>query len=397
MNVGVDRQVCPVCSGSDTNEFFCQYKVPTQCGYLAPTREQALNAPVGDITLRHCRTCSHVWNSAFDPDRLGFNSDYDFSQYYSPTYRGYVESVIERLKSRYDLNGKTALDIGCGKGDFMRMLIAAGFSKVTGFDPTYVEGSLSEDDLRQITVHKKFYDQSERALRPDLVTCRSVLQYVPQPRHMLQTIRETLEGQFESILCFEVPNGAEAFRDRMVWYVGYEAGCFFSAASLARLYRECGFQVIEVMSSLEGVQLEIEARPDRAPVKSVEESDDSIAEVARDIEGFAVEYATQVETWSARFSEARLLGKKGVLWGAGMRAVSLLSNVPASTDCIEFVVDVNPLRQNRFLPKTGQRVIAPEELVALRPDLVIASNPHYAREIEEQLRSLGITAEFCTL
>lgn len=397
MSAEVNPTKCPVCEGRDTHEFFCQYDVPTQCGYLASTREQALRAPLGDITLRHCKSCSHVWNSSFDPDRLGFDSNYDFSQYYSPTYRAYVERVIERLKSRYGLEGKTALDIGCGKGDFMKMLVAAGFSKVLGFDPTYIEGLLSKEDLRKITVHKKFYDQSERALRPDLVTCRSVLQYVSRPRLMLRTVRETLEGQFDTILCFEVPNGSEAFRESNVWYVGYEAGCFFSVASLARLFRECGFQVIEVMSALDGIQLEVEAKPDRAPVKSAEESKDRIAEVAHDIASFSADYATAKADWTRRISEACHLGKQVVLWGAGMRAVSLLSNVRVSSECIEFVVDVNPLRQNHFLPKTGQKVIAPEQLLEMNPDWVIATNPHYAREIENQMRALGVSCPFSAL
>jgi hypothetical protein len=36
-------------------------------------------------------------------------------------------------------------------------------------------------------------------------------------------------------------------------------------------------------------------------------------------------------------------------------------------------------------------VVAPEELVAVRPDLVVAMNPIYVDEIREQLAKLGLS------
>lgn len=397
MNAGFDSIECPVCSSSGTRTFFTQHDVPTQCGQLAATREQALRAPLGDITLRYCGSCGHVWNSSFDPDRVGFDPDYDLSQYHSPSYRAYVAGAINRLKTRYGLEGKTALDIACGKGDFMRTLIAAGFARAIGFDPTFIDDNLTEADRERITVYKKFYDPSERALRPDLVTCRSALQYMSRPREFLRSIRETLEGQHETIVCFEVPNGAEPFRDHVVWYVMYEAACFFSAASLSRIFRECGFQVLDVLPALGGSHLEIEVKPSLSPQVGRWEDPERIVEIDGQVEAFAAEYASQVNKWSARFDLYRQQGKRVVLWAAGMRAISLLVNVPLASAWVEFVVDVNPQRQGRYLPKTGQQVVAPEELIGLKPDVVIATNPNYAREISAQMQELGVRCEFETL
>jgi hypothetical protein len=394
MHRDLDSVGCPVCGTSGARAFFCQGNVPTQCGHLALTRQQALEAPVGDITLRHCRACGHVWNSSFDPDKVGFSPDYDLSQYYSPTYRDYVVQAIERLKSRYHLEGKVALDVACGKGDFMRMLITAGFARAIGFDPGFADSNLSETDRERITVYKKYYDASERALRPDLVTCRSALQYVQQPRELLRSIRETLEGQHETVVCFEVPNGAEAFQNRVIWYVMYEAACFFSAASLARIFRECGFEVLDVLPALGGSHLEIEARPSVAPPPSPWEAPDRIAEIQEHVAAFSAEYASQVKHWSTRFDQYCQQGKRVVLWAAGMRAISLLTNVPSASASVQFVVDVNKQRQGRYLPKTGQQVISPEELIQLKPDVVIATNPHYAREISAQMKGLALLCEF---
>jgi SAM-dependent methyltransferase len=383
-----------VCNSSRIHRFFSQQGVPTQAGYLAPTRAQALCCALGDIMLEHCRACGHIWNSAFDPAKLGFDPDYDFSQYHSPLYRDYIGGAIERLKSRYGLAGKTALDIGCGKGDFLRMLLDAGLAQGIGFDPTFVETKFSDEYRARIRVYRKNYGPEDSGLRPDLVTCRSVLQYIATPRALLASLRETLGGQLSTVVYFEVPNGAEAFREKNVWYVMYEAGCFFSSASVARIFRECGFQVLDVLQSLGSSHLEIEAKPSGSPTPAIWEGSEFISEIETQVEDFATEYSAQVDRWSEKFDVYRRQGKRVVLWAAGMRAISFLVNVPLASAGVDSVVDVNPQRQGRYLPKTGQAVIAPQKLPAIRPDVVVATNPNYAREISAQLDALGIRCQF---
>jgi SAM-dependent methyltransferase len=392
-----DTLVCPVCESVQTQSFFSQLGVPTQAGYLAPTRSQSLNCELGDITLEHCRICGHVWNSSFDPNKLGFDPNYDFSQYHSATYRDYVRGSIERLKSRYKLTGKTALDIGCGKGDYLRMLIEAGFANGIGFDPTFVEANFSEEDRRRITVYRKYFGPEDEGLKPDLITCRSALQYIPKPRDVLSCIREALEDRLDTVVYFEVPNGAEAFREKNVWYVMYEAGCFFSPSSLARIFRECGFQVLDILPALGSSQLEIEAKPSLSPRKHPSEDPQLIAEIDQQVNGFAVEYATRVKEWSERFDLYRKQEKKVVLWASGMRAISLLANVPSAASCVEYVVDVNPKRQGRYMPKSGQRVVAPAKLRQIAPEIVIATNPNYVPEILKQIKDLGVACDFQVL
>ncbi len=385
---------CPVCESAQTRGFFSQRDVPTQAGYLAPSRAEALDCRLGDIELQHCRVCGHIWNRSFDPAKVGFDPDYDFSQYHSAVYRDYIAASIQRLESRYGLVGKTALDIACGKGEFLRLLIGAGVAKAIGFDPTFVETNLNDEDREHIMVYRKNYGPLDSALKPDLVTCRSALQYVPNPRRFLSSIREALDGQFGTIVYFEVPSGAEAFRERIVWYVGYEAGCFFSPASLARVFRECGFQVLDILPALGSSQLEIEAKPSSSPSTCQWEAAELVAEIDGQVDEFATEYASQVGEWTDRFDEYRRMGKCVVLWASGMRAISLLANVESAGAAVDYVVDVNPHRQGRYMPKTGQQVVPPGELSRINPDVVIATNPNYATEIAAQIHDLGIRCDF---
>jgi hypothetical protein len=80
------------------------------------------------------------------------------------------------------------------------------------------------------------------------------------------------------------------------------------------------------------------------------------------------------------------------LWGAGAKGVTFLNVVPGGAD-IEPVVDLNPRKQGTFVPGTGQRVVAPGALAGQPLDEVWILNPLYRREIESQLRELGVGAD----
>jgi hypothetical protein len=54
-------------------------------------------------------------------------------------------------------------------------------------------------------------------------------------------------------------------------------------------------------------------------------------------------------------------------------------------DEVEHAVDINPYRVGRFLPGTGQKIVAPAFLREYRPDNVVIMNPVYLREVEQEL------------
>ena len=80
-----------------------------------------------------------------------------------------------------------------------------------------------------------------------------------------------------------------------------------------------------------------------------------------------------------------------MIWGAGSKGVSLV-NTLADSGAIAALVDINPIKQGRFVPVTGHPVLAPEMLTELKPNRVIVLNPQYRDEIAAQLQRLGIQA-----
>ncbi len=60
---------------------------------------------------------------------------------------------------------------------------------------------------------------------------------------------------------------------------------------------------------------------------------------------------------------------------------------------VQAAVDINPYKQDKFIPGTGHPVIAPRALTAQPPDLVVVMNPIYAGEVRKSLAALDLYPE----
>jgi hypothetical protein len=61
------------------------------------------------------------------------------------------------------------------------------------------------------------------------------------------------------------------------------------------------------------------------------------------------------------------------------------------------IVDINPYRHGKFLAGSGKRISSPRALREYRPDVVIAMNPIYCQEIQQELESMGLSPELMAL
>ena len=89
-------------------------------GEMPQEIEEAFEAAKGNVRLAFCRTCSHIFNSAFDADLVEYSHSYENSLHFSPTFQAYARTLANRLIQKYELYHKNVIEIGCGKGDFLK-------------------------------------------------------------------------------------------------------------------------------------------------------------------------------------------------------------------------------------------------------------------------------------
>jgi SAM-dependent methyltransferase len=386
------RNRCRVCEADAPVTFFRQDDVPVQDGLLWPSAEQAAAAPTGDIELVFCMSCGYVGNRAFDPDLLQYHPGYDISLHHSPLYRQFIDGLIDRLVRDHDLRGKAIIEIGSGKGDFLRALCERGGNRGVGFDPT---STAPETETGPVRLRREFYSERFASEDADLLCCRHVLNSIEDLRGFVGMVRRALGPRTRSVVYFEVPDGAVIFRRRVIWNVVYEHCSYFTAPSLGRLFAESGFEVRSVAPCFQDEYLGIEAVPAEGPGSAPSKPRD-VATLAEETAEFGEIYRQKTARWKDWLGELRRAGRRAVLWGSGARAVSFLSALRPGEE-VPYLVDINPKRQGLHMPRTAQPVAAPESLVRDPPDAVLITNPAFEAEIRGQAAGLGLKSPILVL
>lgn len=68
---------CPACGSRRLHAFFEIERVPSTTTLLIPSREEALDQPVGDIRLFLCEDCGFVHNPLFDASLTEYSERYE--------------------------------------------------------------------------------------------------------------------------------------------------------------------------------------------------------------------------------------------------------------------------------------------------------------------------------
>src|SRR5918993_1478702 len=114
--------ICPCCNATGLAPFYDVPGIPVTSNLLAPTRQEALQLPRGDLRLAACPACGFITNTAFDPATQEHSAKYEATQGFSATFNTFAKKLAERWARDYLKPGKTALEIGCLLGEFTTLL-----------------------------------------------------------------------------------------------------------------------------------------------------------------------------------------------------------------------------------------------------------------------------------
>ncbi|MCB0631383.1 MAG: methyltransferase domain-containing protein [Saprospiraceae bacterium] len=380
--------VCPICQASGVRDFFVAENVPAQDGVVYPTKEEALNAPAGTVTLTFCPNCHYIYNRTYDPAKITF-LDYDFNLHYSPTYQKFNKELIASLIEHHGLRNKSILGVACGRGHFLVQLCQTGNNRGLGIDPSYGKADDLQFDPDQISFKKDYYSEKYEDLRVDFITCRHLMDELSDPVGFLKLFKHNLKEKTGGVY-LEVPNTFKTFKDQLIWNIGYAKRTWYTPASIAYQLELAGFTVTKIGKYLDGDYLGVEAVPAELGQGAEESQQETTEEV---LEAFSAAFLNGQKTWNETFDGWKHKKFRVALWGAGMRGINFLSAFPRH-DIISLVLDINPHRQGKFLPTSAFEVKAPEALSGQDIDVLIISNATYKQEIMEHARSLGFTGTF---
>lgn len=383
---------CPSCRTRELEVFHEQQQVPIHSCRLVPSRDEAEAFPTGTLQLAVCRTCGFISNIAFDPTVQDYFVAYEETQAFSPRFREFIHDLAAGWIEKYDLRGKTLLEIGSGKGEFLLLMCELAGSRGIGIDPGFDPGRVAPE-AENVEFVKDYYSDRYSHLKAEAVICRHTLEHIQDVSGLLDLVRVSAVTE-NGVLLFELPDVMRVLNEVAFWDLYYEHVSYFTPGSLARAFRAAGFEVLDLSLDYGDQYILIEARPRvngaaSAPLRLEESVEDVVAAAQR----FSAAFARQLATWQGRLAAARVNRERVVLWGAGSKAVAFLKALGDVDGVIEYAVDINPHKHWTFLAGAGQQVVPPDFLREYRPAVVLAMNPVYTQEIATMLDGLGVEAK----
>jgi C-methyltransferase-like protein len=205
----------------------------------------------------------------------------------------------------------------------------------------------------------------------------------------MRLVRQTIGDRRHVNVFFELPDMERVLEHGVFWDIYYEHCTYFTRGSLARLFRDTGFDVMELYKAYGGQYLMLESRPASGPTRPRLKQENDLETVSQLVEGFAARVEERLGELGDIVNRARQAGQTIAIWGSGSKCVSLISSLRLGPE-LTAVVDINPHKHGKFLAGSGLEIVGPEALKGLRPDVVLLMNSIYTEEVRNELNSHGL-------
>ena len=315
------------------------------------------------LDVGRCEACGFVQLSdTLDP---AFYDDYVMTVSHAATMQAFQSEQARCFVERFGLSERRVLEVGCGDGNYLDHLQAAG-ARVVGNEPSAPFRKLAID--RGHTVLAGYVSASAPVPGGpyDAFVTRQVLEHVPDPRDFLAGIAASVVPGAVGLV--EVPCIEQTLRHQRFFDFFPDHLNYFTKGVLARLLEEEDFEVLGLEEGMAGEFTVAFVRWNpSAALSTIQASFDS---TTRALRAFA--------------TAERRAGRRIAAWGAGGKGITSLT--AARLTDLAYVVDSDPHKQGKRLPGIGLPVVAPATLAADPVDSIILTALAYRAEILALLR-----------
>lgn len=389
-----DGRPCPLC-GRPGGELAHEVPaVPVHSCLVMDTRPHALEIATGGLAVVLCHGCGAMTNRLFTEQDMAYSARYEDSQAFSTTFLDYARGLADRWVADWQLKGRTILEIGAGRGDFSRLLAAAGAGRVLAMDPTVDPGRFGDPDERVTLLGEAFQDGTDLS-GVDAVAMRHVLEHVDDPGALMRALRRELEGRPSVPVLVELPEAGRILAEGAFWDVYHEHCNYLTRAVAVELFEAAGFDVRSATLAYSDQYLHVEALPTGRP-RPMRLPDDDLDALVEGAERFRGTARHQLRSLALAIDDHARSGRV-VLWGSGSKGTAFLHALGPVGDLVNAVIDVNPYLSGKYVAGTGHPILAPATLAEDPADLVVAMNPVYLREIRADLDRLSPGATLVAL
>ncbi len=382
---------CIVCDGSRVEQFLDLGSTALANKFLRP-EELSAAEPTHPLRVGFCHDCAHVQLMEHVPPPEMF-TDYLYLSSASDTLTQHLHALSDIVSRRARLGaGKLVIDIGCNDGTLLGGFQRHGV-RTLGVDPAKNLAELTK--ASGIERYVGFFTaDSAREIRArwgpaDAITATNTFPHIPRLRDFVEGIKTLLAP--EGVFVIEAHYLLDLLEQVAFDTIYHEHVSYWALGPMVRLFEAAGLRVVDVerlpihhgqlrvfvQHAGQGqVQASVAARlaQERAQGLDRLETFERFAEKTEQLKRSLID----------RLRQLQAQGKRVAGYGAPAKGNTLLSFLELDASVIEYIADRSPLKQGRVTPGRHIPVVAPDRLLADRPDYVLLLAWNFADEVLAQ-------------
>lgn len=321
------------------------------------------------LDLCQCMGCGLV---QFDCEPVDYYRDVIRAGGFSKTMVELRRYQYKHLIDSYLLEGKKFIEVGCGQGEFLKVLSEFPV-EVHGIehDPHLVELARAQG----LDVTEGFTETEDTRFAGglyDVFLSFNFLEHQPDPSTMLQAIYRNLEDDAMGLIT--VPSFEYIMDHNSYYELIRDHLAYYTFETLTPLLERNGFQV-EECEVINRDTLSVIVR--KRPQMDTENLLECYVNLKREMET----YMKYLDAWD----------KKVAIWGASHQGFTLAATTKLGEKA-RYIIDSAPFKQGKFAPASHLPIVGPDHFHEHPVDAIIITAPGYTDEIAASIRQKFGTA-----
>lgn len=344
-----------------------------------------------------CHKCFLVQVGEYKAPDAIFDSNYVYFSSYSSSWLAHAKAYTEKVTARFGLDTKSqVIEIASNDGYLLQYFQEKNIP-VLGIEPAANTAEVAtEKGIRTLV---KFFggDLARRLsndwhMKADLLLGNNVLAHVPDIIDFVSGMKIILAEN--GVVTMEFPHLMQLVDNNQFDTIYQEHFSYLSFYTVKQIFEAAGLVMFDVEElPTHGGSLRIYAKHAANTTWNIEDNVQNLLdkEMAKGLDGLKYydnfqerALKVKIDTWQFLLEQKRA-GKKVAAYGAAAKGNTLLNYCGIKSDMIDFVVDANPNKQNKYLPASHIHVENEAYLKAQKPDYVIILPWNLKTEITTQL------------
>jgi 2-polyprenyl-3-methyl-5-hydroxy-6-metoxy-1,4-benzoquinol methylase len=351
------------------------------------------NAYLTHLTLRRpekwfplkvlvCESCWLVQAESYSRAAELFNDEYAYFSSFSKIWLHHAESYVNTMVDRFNLtNDSHVIEVASNDGYLLQYVKQRGISCL-GIEPTMstsaaarLKGIETIEEFFGVSLAKKLINEGKQG---DLMIANNVLAHVPDINDFVSGFAALLKPQ--GIATFEFPHVMNLIEERQFDTIYHEHFSYLSFMTVVKIFDVNGLSVFDVERlPTHGGSLRVYAQRkdlgkhtiNQRVLELLKREATSGMNAADYYKGFQ-QHADKVKNDFLSFLlEAKSAGKTVVGYGAAAKGNTLLNYAGIRLDLLSYVVDLNPSKQNKFLPGSRIPIVVEAQIIKTKPDYIV--------------------------